>query len=150
MSVNDRPFLKPDDIPALGDLDVVLFVPFWPFANGKRGPVELVMMTVEYSRILEHLDSFDADPKVVIGADYDMRISTEIRRHGRPFSLKICGEGWIRIEQQLGKDLTTWPGCPLRLFRARKVLTGSKRSVDYIGVRAMTRPQRVAAFGRLA
>lgn len=144
MSISNRPFLKPSDIPAASDLDVVLFGPFWPFANG-RGPVELVMMTLDYRQATQipfvraaHVDE-----------DLEAGVSLQLQRFGRPFSLKICGEGWIRIETQLGNDLTAWPGHPIRLYRAGKVL-GSKQAVEYVGVRALTRDQRIAAYGGLA
>lgn len=48
----------------------------------------------------------------------------------RPFSLRICGEGWIRIEKQLGRNVLDWPGKRIALKYARG------RGFNYIAVHA--------------
>lgn len=124
-------FLSPRDISLQVDSVVMLLPPFWAFANAPRGPVELVMMTLSVDRARE------VGTKPILLAE----VAT---RDGRPLSLKVCGEGWIRIEAQLGRDVTNWSGGVVALTR------GQKQGHDYIAVRELTKDQRRELFGDLA
>lgn len=119
-------FLRPSDVAT--DRDVVLVAPFWGYSN-RRYLVELVMMTVD----LVYVSTARTRDEVFNAA----------HAHGRPFSLKICGQGWIRLEQQLGRDLFRWENRGVSLVRA------TKGRYDYIAVRELDKVER-ERFGRFA
>lgn len=102
-------FLSWRDFPEGGAPVVgMLRAPFHAYAGGRRGaPIELVFGFQS--------EFFD--------------------RATRPFSLRICGEGWIRLEKQLGADVTAWPNREVALKRAN---TGGH---DYIAVHVPAAPE---------
>lgn len=145
-------YLSVADIPVDRDLAVVLDAPFRGFANRRAAP-EIVMCVVSVDRVLANLGGYEREPngRAAVVGDYDFRVSTAFEEFGRPWSLKFCGEGYIRIERQLGRDLFAWSRRAVALYRGRVERGRSDRKPhDYIAVRPMSPRERAAAFGVLA
>lgn len=141
MSANNRPFMRPVDV--VEPLDVVLVAPFRAFAN---------RATNDHNQHANSLVEmvFGAVPLVdVVDVSAVNELFSIADRVARPFSLKICGEGWIRLERQLGRDVCAWENRGVTLYRA-SLTKGRSRPFDYIGVRPWSVDQRAERFGRFA